>query len=173
MRRITLRLRSAHGSDLLPPRCGDETELSPEEEDEILDQVLGPAPEEGEEDVTELTTAATLDVADGRLAIRYRESELSGMEGTTTEISFALAEPSLVTVLREGAVRCALILEAGKYHSGIYETPVMPLEVTTCTYSLSNSLTYEGGSLSADYMLRIGGITSTRTRLTAEIRPEE
>lgn len=170
MRAVTLRITSQHENDLVPPRVGEERELSADEEDDILDEVLGPAPEEGEEDVSELTTSAVLDIRDGRLSIRYQESELSGMAGTTTEISFALAEPSLVTILREGTVRCALVLESGKFHSCLYETPVMPLEITTCTYSLDNALTEEGGSLSADYVLRIGGITSMRSRLKLEVR---
>lgn len=169
MRAVTLRITSVHENDLIPPRVGDEREFSPDEEDEILDEVLGPAPEEGEEDMAELTTSATLDEADGRLSLRYLESELSGMAGTTTEISFLLAEPSLVTIQRTGTVRCALVLEQGKFHSCLYETPVMPLEITTCTYRLENALTAEGGELSADYVLRIGGITSTRSRLKLEV----
>ena len=68
-------------------------------------------------------------------------------------------------------VRSALVLQAGRFHTGTYETPVMPLDITTMTYSLTNTVTEEGGTITADYSLRIGGVTTTRTKLTAEVLP--
>jgi len=169
VKQVILRIRTANRDDAQPTRCGTEREVTPEEEDSILDSVLGPPPEEGEADEMELTTAASLEISDTRYTVRYEESELSGMEGTTTEITFDLREPSLVTVLRSGAFRCALVLERGKYHTGMYETPYFPLEVTTYTYALENRLGEDGGELKLDYRVRVGGISSIRTTLHAHI----
>ncbi len=172
VRSVTLRIRARQGEENTPLRCGKER-LSPDAEDAVLESLLGNPPENpGKEDpyTSELMTAAVAEeTEDGRLCLRYRESELSGMEGTTTEISFSRAEPTLVTIERTGSVRCVLVLEPGRYHTGTYETPVMPLTVTVHALRLENSATLEGGRLETEYLLRIGGITSTRTRLSVEV----
>ena len=97
------------------------------------------------------------------------ESELSGMEGTTTELIFMQNEPTLVTLRRTGTVRCALVMEEHKQHSGVYETPVMPLDLTVTTHSLINTITEDGGYMEAYYSLRFGTVTTTRTRLKVEV----
>ena len=119
---VTLRLKSVQGEDRVPPACGG-GDITPEEEDAIYSSVENALPEE-DGGVMEMTTSALLEMEDGRVTIRYEESELTGMEGTTTEITFLESEPSLVTVQRTGSVRCALVLEAGKTHTGAYETPI-------------------------------------------------
>ena len=174
MKSITLRILTTRKGDAVPPRAGD-TPLSPEEENTILDSVENLSPEPPDEhaaETAELTTAATLDTdKDGRIFIKYRESELSGMEGTTTTLTFLAADRSVFTILREGAVRSTLVLEKGRFHNSLYETPVMPLDITTMTYALENDITEAGGRLFADYSLRIGGITTSRTKLTVEVLP--
>ena len=174
MKSITLKITSVQKGDHAPLRAGDPA-ITPAEEELILDSVerISPEPaDEDSEDVTELTTAAVMEWdADGRCSVRYRESELSGMEGTTTTITFLKGDRSILTILREGTVRSALVLEKGRFHTGLYETPVMPLDITTMTYTLENTVTEAGGTIFADYSLRIGGVTTTRTRLTAEIVP--
>ncbi len=174
MKSITLKIVSTRKGDYVPPRAGD-TPLTPEEENVILDSVEMVSPEPPDEDAAdtmELTTAATMEIdADGRFSIRYRESELSGMEGTTTTITFLAGDRSVLTILREGTVNSALVLEQGRFHSGVYQTPVMPLDITTMTYRLRNDVTAEGGTITADYSLRIGGVTTSRTKLVAEVLP--
>ena len=174
MKSITLKILTTRRGDHVPPRAGD-TPMTPEEENVLLDSVelLSPEPpDENDEETVELTTAATMELDEnGRFSIRYRESELSGMEGTTTTITFLDTDRSVLTILREGTVRSALVLEPGRFHSGVYQTPVMPLDITTMTYRLKNDVTAEGGTITADYSLRIGGVTTSRTKLTAEILP--
>lgn len=174
MKSITLRIVTTRKGDAVPPRAGD-TPLTPEEENAILDSVESLSPEPPDEnaaETAELTTAATLDVdKDGRFSIKYRESELSGMEGTVTTLTFLDKDRNVFTILREGTVRSTLVLEKHRFHASLYETPVMPLDITTMTYALDNSITETGGRLFADYSLRIGGITTSRTKLTLEILP--
>jgi len=174
MKSITLKIITARRGDYVPPRAGDSS-VSPAEENLILDSVERIVPESPDpdgEDVMELTTAALMDFdADGRCTIRYKESELSGMEGTETKITFLKSDRKILTIIREGAVNSTLVLEAGRFHSGLYETPVMPLDVTTMTYKLTNDITEEGGTACADYSLRIGGVTTNRTKLTMQVIP--
>lgn len=156
------------------PQCGSAV-FSPEEEDAILENVLGPAPEETDDpddtetDTLEMTTEAVMEITGGRLTLRYAESEYSGMEGTVTEISFAVDEPGLVTIRREGTVQNALVLEKGKFHTSLYELPFTRMELMCATHQLDNNVTAEGGILFADYVLRIGKISTARTLMTLRV----
>ena len=169
MKHIHLRITSKMEEDRVPPRCGN-LKITPAEEDSILDCVENALPESDEVGAEEFFTEAVMDVSpDGRITLRYEESELSGMEGTTTELIFTKDEPTLVTLRRTGTVRCALVMEEHRQHSGVYETPVMPLDLTVITHSLRNTVTEDGGILDAYYSLRFGTITTTRTRLRVEV----
>jgi len=166
---VILRIRTEFVGENSPLQCGESVLLAPEEEDRILDQVLGPPPEEEDGDVLEMTTEAVWSDDGAGIVIGYEESELSGMEGTATVLAFRREEPSLLTVSREGNFRSTLILEQGKTHTGLYETPVMPMEVTTHTHRLVNRLLTDG-TLEADYTVRVGTITTSRTRLHIQVR---
>ena len=121
-------------------------------------------------DTVELTSEGRMTIRDdGEIILAYDETELTGMEGTTTELIFMQNEPTLVTLRRTGTVRCALVMEEHKQHSGVYETPVMPLDLTVTTHSLINTITEDGGYMEAYYSLRFGTVTTTRTRLKVEV----
>ena len=169
MKNISLRITSRMEEDRVPPRCGN-LKISPAEEDSILNSVENALPENSDVEAEVFFTEAVMDVsADGRITIRYEESELSGMEGTTTELIFSKNEPSLVTLRRTGTVRCAIVMEEHRQHSGVYQTPVMPLDLTVTTHSLTNTITEDGGVLDAYYSIRFGTVTTTRTRLKVEV----
>ena len=169
MKNITLKITSQMEEDRVPPRCGN-IKITPSQEDSILDSVENALPENSETEAEVFFTEAVMDISStGIFTIRYEESELSGMEGTTTELIFIKDEPTLVTLRRTGTVRCALVMEEHRQHSGVYETPVMPLDLTVTTHSLSNTVTEDGGVMDAYYSLRFGTITTTRTRLRVEV----
>ena len=169
MKNIALKITSQMEEDRVPPRCGN-IKITPSQEDSILDSVENALPENSETEAEVFFTEAVMDTSpDGRITIRYEESELSGMEGTTTELIFTKDEPTLVTLRRTGTVRCALVMEEHRQHSGVYETPVMPLDLTVITHSLSNTVTEDGGVMDAYYSLRFGAVTTTRTRLRVEV----
>lgn len=169
MKNIALKITSQMEEDRVPPRCGN-IKITPSQEDSILDSVENALPENSETEAEVFFTEAVMDTSpDGRITIRYEESELSGMEGTTTELIFTKDEPTLVTLRRTGTVRCALVMEEHRQHSGVYETPVMPLDLTVITHSLSNTVTEDGGVMDAYYSIRFGAVTTTRTRLRVEV----
>ena len=169
MKHIALKITSQMEEDRVPPRCGN-LKISPAEEDSILNSVEDALPENDEVEAEVFFTEAVMDISStGIFTIRYEESELSGMEGTTTELIFTKDEPTLVTLRRTGTVRCALVMEEHRQHSGVYETPVMPLDLTVTTHSLTNTVTEGGGVLDVYYSIRFGTVTSTRTRLKMEV----
>ncbi len=169
MKNISLKITSKMDEDRVPPRCGN-LKISQAEEDSILNSVEDALPENDEVEAEVFFTEAVMDISStGIFTIRYEESELSGMVGTTTELIFSKNEPSLVTLRRTGTVRCAIVMEEHRQHSGVYQTPVMPLDLTVTTHSLTNTITEDGGVLDAYYSIRFGTVTTTRTRLKVEV----
>ncbi|MBQ4327827.1 MAG: DUF1934 domain-containing protein [Clostridia bacterium] len=116
----------------------------------------------------ESSTEGTLVIEGGRATVRYDETELTGMEGATTQVSFALDAPGLVTMLRGGGVTTSLVFEQDKRHVSIYETPFMPFEICILTMKVENRL-IEAGTLELDYVVEVKGAQAERTRFTMEI----
>ncbi len=119
----------------------------------------------------EFTTEGILTVEDGRATVHYGESELTGMEGATTRVSFALDTPGLVTMLRGGGVTTSLVFEQDKRHVSIYETPFMPFEICILTLKVENHL-IEEGTLKLDYVVEVKGAQAERTKFTMDISEE-
>ena len=105
---------------------------------------------------------------DGRIEFSYEESEITGMEGSTTAISFSKDNPSLVSMVREGSVSTALVFEQGKRHRCAYNTPYMPFEISVHTRRVSNTL-LENGVLELDYIIEIRGAKAERTKFRMEL----
>ena len=104
-----------------------------------------------------------------RVTVSYRESELSGMEGTKSSIGFHKHTPTCLTLKRDGAVRTALVFEEGQEHLCYYQTPVMPMEVAVRTSRVANTLEQDG-KLSLDYIIEIKGADPEETHFTLTIQ---
>ena len=76
---------------------------------------------EDDSEKLDIFTEGTLTSCDGRISISYNETELTGMEGTVTTITFKMDEPGIITVLRTGSVYTALTLEEGRRHICVYK----------------------------------------------------
>lgn len=108
-------------------------------------------------------------VIDGdRCEIRYDESDVTGMEGSVTSISFDMADNGVVTMSRTGSVSTALVFEKGKRHHCVYNTPIMPFEVCVKTLSVNNRIG-EDGRLELDYIVEIRGAKAERTKFSMKI----
>ena len=108
-------------------------------------------------------------VDDGeRISISYNESEATGMEGSTTTITFLKSDPSIVSMIREGVVSTTLVFENGKRHHCLYKTPFMPFEICVRTIKVSNAM-LGVGALSLDYVIEIRGAKAERTKFSMQI----
>ncbi len=74
----------------------------------------------GDTNNVELTTEGELIVGDNSYTLKYKESELTGMEGTITEIT--VGEDGIVNLVRSGTVNSNLVFEEGKRHLSYYDT---------------------------------------------------
>ena len=118
-----------------------------------------------EDDALEINTDGILSVEDGRVDFSYDESEITGMEGSKTSLSYAESNPSLVSMIRTGSVSTSLVFEQGKRHHCVYKTPYMPFEVCVHTLKVDNKLEAEK-TLYIDYIIEIRGAKAERTKLT-------
>lgn len=112
-----------------------------------------------------------LSVRDGRLNIEYDESEMTGMEGTTTNISFDLADPSIVVMSRTGSVSGTLCFEDGERIMCTQSTPEMELPFVIDTEKLINELTTDGGELKLSYGMEFRGSLVQRSIMHLTVRP--
>ena len=129
-----------------------------------------PRPAESEIERTEMTMDARYHDDGTRVCISYKESELTGMEGSTASVSFFKSEPGLITMLRDGSVKTALIFEEGKRHLCVYQTPIMPFEVGVYTKKVHNGIEKDG-ILEMNYTVELRGAQAEQTRLSLRVLP--
>ena len=92
---------------------------------------------------------------DGCTYLTYKESELSGMEGTTSTIK--IAEDTIV-ILRFGAVASKFEYKKGIKSDSLYKTPFGSFDMTVSTRDLKINQTDDGSQLiMLKYNLEIDG----------------
>ena len=121
---------------------------------------------------TEVFSEGELIYRDGRVILRYEESELSGMEGAVTEISYAESDPGMVTMERGGAFLTSFVFENGKRHICVYNTPIMAFEICIATKEVVNRLEDEG-YIFLDYVLELRGAGAERNKLRISVIPRK
>lgn len=107
----------------------------------------------GTDEIMELVTQGTLsgDEGDG-FALTYRESELTGLEGTTT--TFRIGKDR-ITLHREGTLNSEMIFEEGQKHFSLYETPYGGLMLGVKTRRARSDIGSSGGNLEIRYALEV------------------
>jgi uncharacterized beta-barrel protein YwiB (DUF1934 family) len=118
----------------------------------------------------EMFSDARLRLTDDMFSLSYEETALTGMEGTSSQLSFIRSQPHLLTMIRSGSVSTALVFEPGKRHFCTYKTPYMPFEVCVHTIKVDNRLLDAEGTLDLDYVVEIRGAQAERCRLHLEIK---
>ena len=103
-------------------------------------------------DATELMTEGTMTLTEDGMVLRYQETELTGMEGTTT--TFEVKGPQVI-LTRSGAVNSQMIFEEGRRHTSLYETPYGELTVDIQTSALRHTLSQRGGVLEIRYSIAV------------------
>jgi len=121
-----------------------------------------------EPDEIEISSVGKKRVGDGRIEIFYDESEVTGMEGSSTSISFDSSDKGIVTMIRTGGVSTAFVFEEGRRHHCVYKTPYMPFEICVNTLSVDNRIE-ENGELFIDYIIEIRGAKAERTKFSMKI----
>ena len=118
-------------------------------------------------DATELMTEGTMALTEDGIVLSYEESELTGMEGTTT--TFEVKGPR-VTLIRSGAVNSQMVFEEGRQHTSLYETPFGELSVDIQTSELKHNLSERGGLMEIKYSIAVEHTVTGRNCFKIRVR---
>lgn len=118
-------------------------------------------------DTMELVTEGKLEERNGALCLTYEESELTGMEGTTTVFQ---VEPEKVTLLRLGNVSSEMVFEEGRRHMSLYSTPYGSMEIGIMARRLHSTLAPSGGQLEIDYDIEINHMLAGQSLFRIDVR---
>ena len=118
-------------------------------------------------DSTELTTEGTLELTEDSIIFSYEETELTGMEGTTT--TFEITDKRVV-LTRSGTVNSMMIFEEGRQHTSLYETPIGDLSVDIQTSVLRHNLTERGGIMDIKYSIAVDHTVTGRNCFKIRVR---
>ena len=118
-------------------------------------------------DETELMTEGTMALTEDGMVLSYEESELTGMEGTTT--TFEVKGPR-VTLTRSGTVNSQMVFEEGRQHTSLYETPFGELSVDIQTSILKHNLSERGGLLEIKYSIAVEHTVTGRNCFKIRVR---
>lgn len=158
---VRVRLRST--------RCEVEASLFSKEDEDgesglcLMEEGACPEPQ-----TIQINTLGKRERTEGRIRISYEETEATGMDGSTTAVTFLEDQPEVVSMIREGMVSTVLVFEEGKRHHCLYQTPFMPFEVCVRTIKVKNRLREEG-VLELDYVIEIRGARAERTKFRMEV----
>lgn len=105
------------------------------------------------------------------VAISYDETELTGMAGARSTVTYRTSDRGLVTMLRTGLVSTAMTFKV--HHRAIctYDTPYMPFSIGIHALTVDNRLDIDG-ILKLDYIIEIRGARAERCEMTMKIQED-
>lgn len=123
-------------------------------ENNVIISIQGKQSFEAQDDDTiELVTEGCLEPdGDDGYTLSYQESELTGLEGTTTTFHIT---PERITLHREGTLNSEMIFQEGQKHFSLYETPYGGLMLGVNTHRAKADFGEDGGNLSIRYALEV------------------
>ncbi len=121
------------------------------EKKKYLISIIGEQILDGESDKIEVLTTGNYMIKKDHCYIGYKEYE----ENNPNDYSDNLikVENDMVTITRKGTMKSQLMLEKGKRHQCVYQTPMGDLMIGVYTKSMKSTLTETGGTLEVSYTL--------------------
>ena len=117
----------------------------------------------------ELVTEGEYTYENGTGWFTYQETEITGMEGTTTRFDFT---PGEAVITREGSVSSKMIFMEGKRNVFLYNTPWGSMTMGIDTHKIENCLTEQGGSIEIDYTLTFDRAPISRNHFSVKIKEQ-
>ena len=138
-------------------------------ENNVIISIQGKQSFEAQDDDTiELVTEGCLEPdGDDGYTLSYQESELTGMEGTTT--TFEVSGPQVI-LRRVGSVNSQMVFEEGRQHTSLYETPYGELSVDIQTSALRHNLSERGGLLEIKYSIAVEHTVTGRNSFKIRVK---
>lgn len=121
---------------------------------------------QGENEFIEVVTPGELHINDGIYEATYEETEISGMEGTTTTIKVSSDE---VVLDRVGSTSTKMEFKKNNNVKVLYNTPYGIIDLKINTRRLDIDMNDDGGEIQIDYNLSISGQPPQDTKLIIKI----
>ena len=131
----------------------------------IISMVSNASMEDG--DVIEVVSPGKYIKMDSGYKAVYEETEISGMEGTTTILTIKDKE---VLLEREGTTSTKMLFNEKEPSVSLYNTPYGMMEITTNTKKLNVEVNDNGGNIKIDYDMAIAGQEVLTTSLSLNVR---
>lgn len=120
-------------------------------EERYMITVIGEQTVDGEKDKIEVITAGDMTQTDGKVLITYPEyTQDTPAQKTDTTVAY---ENGVLSIDRQGEMSSHLILEQGKRHECLYQTPMGQMFIGIFTDSIKANLSERGGTIDAAYQL--------------------
>jgi len=122
---------------------------------------------DGEENTIELITEGKFYKKKGTYYLVYDETEVSGMEGSTTTLKI---QDNMISMKRFGSNPSNLIFEKGKRHKTEYETVYGDMTMEVMTSKMDVDISEIGkGSINVAYRLNISESIESSNHLSIDI----
>lgn len=102
----------------------------------------------------ELMSEAIFYKKDGTYYIVYKETEITGMEGTTTTVKVC---EDAISLIRFGTICSNMFFKEGHKHVCTYDTMYGSLDLELQANTVNIKMTDTGGELYIDYDIEVGG----------------
>lgn len=121
-------------------------------------------------ETSKLVTQGTLRVLDGAVELSYAETELTGLNGTTT--SFRI-EPERIILSRSGALTSRMVFVPGEEDCSLYDMGFGALMIAVRTEEMESNLGENGGKLRVRYGIAVENETAGEIEYRMTVRPKK
>ena len=118
-------------------------------------------------EVTELATEGIMTLDGEEIRLSYEETELTGMQGTTTR--FAIRGDTVV-LERTGMIQSRMEFKQGERSSSLYETPWGTMVVDLATTKLAHRLTERGGVMEIVFTIAVNHQVTGENRFKIRVK---
>ena len=121
----------------------------------------------GKNDAMSLVTEGKLTKENDEYVLSYEESEITGLDGTTTVIRIS---NDSVTLIRHGNISAMMLFEVGKTHLTDYQTEYGTVMLGVRAQKVNIDINDNGGSISVDYVLEYNRAYSGRNSINVKVK---
>jgi uncharacterized beta-barrel protein YwiB (DUF1934 family) len=126
--------------------------------------------QQGDNEEIQVVTPGTFYSKDDVFYAEYAETQISGMEGTTTTMKI---KPNSFSLIREGSTSTEMEFDKKEKSVSMYNTPFGTLEMKIETKKLDVDVDEDGGEIYIKYLLSIVGADVLDTTLKINIKTQE
>lgn len=134
---------------------------------DVIISLVGNQDNDGEKDSVEFITEGRFYRKGDDYYVTYRESELTGMDGTTTTLK---VQGKKLTIIRFGTNNTQMIFEKGRRHVCCYDTAYGVISIGVQANNISVDINENGGEICADYNIDVDNSLVGKNDFKMQIR---